>query len=133
SWSRSTTRSTSQSPRSWGRKLSPPETSTDVIVVGAGLAGLTATLELLDHGRRVLLVDRCHPHEVGGLAREAFGGVFMVDSREQRRSRVKDSLELALEDWMRVAGFEESDVWPRAWAEQYVARARDEVGGWLRE
>jgi uncharacterized protein len=103
----------------------------DVLVVGAGLAGLVTTLELLERGRQVLLVDRCLPEEVGGLAREAFGGMFMVDSAEQRRSGIEDSVELALEDWLRVAGFEESDVWPRRWAEAYVARARDEVGAWL--
>ena len=103
----------------------------DVVVIGAGLAGLATTLELLDGGRRVLLADRCRPDEVGGLAREAFGGVFMVDTREQRRSRIRDSTELALADWLRVADFETEDVWPRRWAEQYVARARDDVGGWL--
>jgi predicted oxidoreductase len=104
----------------------------DVLVVGAGIAGLVTTLELLEQGREVLLVDRCLPEEVGGLAREAFGGMFMVDSSEQRRSGVRDSVELALEDWLRVAEFEESDVWPRRWAEEYVARARDEVGEWLK-
>jgi predicted oxidoreductase len=104
----------------------------DVVVIGAGIAGLVATLELLENGRSVLLVDRCHPEEVGGLAREAFGGTFMVDTPEQRRSGVRDSVELALEDWLRVAEFERADEWPRRWAEQYVARARDEVGGWLK-
>ncbi len=107
-------------------------TEPDVVVIGAGLAGLATTLELLDGGRRVLLADRCRPEEVGGLAREAFGGVFMVDSREQRFSKVQDSNELALADWLRVAEFEPEDVWPRQWAEQYVTRARDDVGGWLK-
>ena len=100
--------------------------------MGAGIAGLVATLELLDHGRDVVLLDRCHPEEIGGLAREAFGGMFMVDTEEQRRGGVKDSVELALDDWLRVADFEPEDEWPRRWAEQYVARARDEVGNWLR-
>jgi predicted oxidoreductase len=104
----------------------------DVLVVGAGLAGLVTTLELVERGHEVLLVDRCRPEEVGGLAREAFGGMFMVDTREQRRSRIHDSVELALEDWERMAGFEEGDVWPRRWASEYVARARDEVGEWLK-
>src|SRR5919206_2375166 len=104
----------------------------DVIVVGAGIAGLVATLELLEHGRDVLLIDRCKPEEVGGLAREAFGGMFMADTSEQRRSRIPDSVELALEDWLRMADFDEGDEWPRRWAEQYVARARDEAGGWLK-
>src|SRR5437588_9204162 len=112
--------------------MSPGESKADVVVVGAGIAGLVAALELLEHGRGVLLVDRCHPEELGGLAREAFGGMFMVDTPEQRRSRIRDSVELALDDWSRVAGFEPEDVWPRRWAEEYVARARDEVGGWLK-
>lgn len=105
----------------------------DVIVVGAGLAGLVSTLELLRSGHTVLLLDRCRPHELGGLAREAFGGMFMVDSPEQRRSRIRDSERLALEDWLRIAELGAEEQWPRRWAEQYVARARDDVGGWLRE
>jgi predicted oxidoreductase len=104
----------------------------DVVVIGAGIAGLVTTLELLEHGRDVVLVDRCRPEEVGGLAREAFGGMFMADTSEQRRSGIPDSVELALEDWMRMADFDEGDEWPRRWAEQYVARARDDVGGWLK-
>jgi len=109
------------------------DSSTDAIVVGAGLAGLVCTLELLRGGHSVLLLDRCRPEEVGGLAREAFGGMFMVDSPEQRRSRIPDSERVALEDWLRVAELEPEDEWPRRWAEQYVTRARDDVGGWLRE
>jgi uncharacterized protein len=105
----------------------------DAIVIGAGLAGLVSTLELMRSGHTVLLLDRCRPEEVGGLAREAFGGMFMVDSPEQRRSRIPDSERLALEDWLRIADFDPRDVWPRRWAEQYVTRARDDVGGWLRE
>ncbi len=104
-------------------------------MVGAGIAGLVVTLELLeqlDSSQRILLLDRCQPEEVGGLAREAFGGMFMVDTREQRRSGIRDSVELALEDWLRVAEFTPEDDWPRRWAEEYVARARDEVGGWLK-
>src|SRR5438105_15435970 len=105
----------------------------DVVVIGAGIAGLVATLELLEQSTgTVLLVDRCAPEEVGGLAREAFGGMFMVDTREQRFSRIRDSVELALADWLRVAEFEQGDLWPRRWAQEYVARARDEVGGWLK-
>src|ERR671938_750704 len=107
--------------------------SADVVVVGAGIAGLVTTLDLLEAGRDVLLLDRCKPEEVGGLAREAFGGMFMVDSPQQRRSGIEDSYELALDDWLRIAGFDEDDVWPKRWAEQYVARARDEVGGWLKQ
>src|SRR3954471_19464849 len=104
----------------------------DVIVIGGGIAGLVATLELLEHGRDVLLIDRCKPEEVGGLAREAFGGMFMVDTKEQRRGGIKDSVELATDDWMRMADFDPEDEWPRRWAQEYVKRARDEVGEWLK-
>jgi predicted oxidoreductase len=110
----------------------PSPGQADVIVVGGGLAGLVTTLELLEHGRDVLLLDRCRPEELGGLAREAFGGMFMADTPEQRRSGIPDSTELALEDWMRMADFDPGDEWPRRWAEQYVTRARDDVGGWLK-
>jgi len=109
------------------------ENTPDVIVVGAGLAGLVSTLELLRSGHTVLLLDRCQAQEIGGLAREAFGGMFMVDSPEQRRSRIPDNERLALEDWLRIAEFDPEDTWPRRWAEQYVTRARDDVGGWLRQ
>src|SRR4051794_21023609 len=115
----------------WQRKSSLAERA-DVVVIGAGIAGLVASLELLEHGRDVLLLDRCQPHELGGLAREAFGGTFMVDTPEQRRSGIEDSFDLAWQDWQTLAGFEDGDVWPKRWAEQYVARARDEVGGWLK-
>jgi predicted oxidoreductase len=111
----------------------PELTRAHVVVVGAGLAGLVTTLELLERSdRRILLLDGCEPHEVGGLAREAFGGMFMVDTPEQRFSRIRDSEQLALADWQRVAEFDEADEWPRRWAKEYVARARDEVGGWLK-
>jgi uncharacterized protein len=109
-----------------------PANAPEAIVVGAGIAGLVCTLELLRGGHTVLLLDRCAPRELGGLAREAFGGMFMVDSPEQRRSRIPDSEQLALEDWLRIAELEPGDEWPRRWAEQYVTRARDDVGGWLR-
>ena len=107
----------------------------DAIIIGAGIAGLVTTLELLEKPqgpKSLLLVDRCYPQEVGGLAREAFGGMFMVDTPEQRRSGIRDTVELAMDDWSRVAGFDAEDVWPRRWAEAYVSKARDEVGGWLK-
>src|SRR3954465_14557382 len=104
----------------------------DVIVGGGGIAGLVATLELLEHGRDVLLIDRCKPEVDGGLAREAFGGSVMGAPSEQGPPRIPDSVELALEDWMRMADFDESDEWPRRWAEQYVGGPRDHVGRWLK-
>ena len=105
----------------------------DVIVVGAGLAGLVATAELADAGRRVVLVDQEPEASLGGQAFWSFGGLFFVDSPEQRRLGVRDSHELALQDWMGSAGFDrEEDHWPRKWAEAYVDFAAGEKYSWLR-
>ncbi len=71
----------------------------DVVIVGAGIAGITCALELLEQGRRVLLLDRDSPERLGGLARLSFGGMFAVDTPEQRRAGIHDSVQLALADW----------------------------------
>jgi predicted oxidoreductase len=90
----------------------------DAIVVGAGLAGLVATAELADAGRRVVLVDQEPEAALGGQAYWSFGGPFLVDSPEQRRLRIRDSHELAWQDWLGTAGFHRpEDHWPRRWAE----------------
>ncbi|MFD9907776.1 FAD-binding dehydrogenase [Streptomyces sp. NPDC059063] len=104
----------------------------DVIVIGAGLAGLTATAELVDAGRRVILVDQEPEQSIGGQAHWSFGGLFFVDSPEQRRMRIKDHRELALQDWLGTAAFDrEEDHWPRKWAEAYVDFAAGEKRPWL--
>jgi hypothetical protein len=106
----------------------------DVIVVGAGLAGLTAAAELVDGGRKVIVVDQEPEQSLGGQAFWSFGGLFFVDSPEQRRMRIRDSHELALQDWMGTAGFDrEEDAWPRKWAEAYVDFAAGEKRSWLYE
>ena len=106
----------------------------DAIVVGAGLAGLVATAELADAGRRVLLVDQEPEQSLGGQAWWSFGGLFFVDSPEQRRMRINDSHALALQDWMGTAGFDrEEDHWPRQWAQAYVDFASGEKRAWLHE
>jgi uncharacterized protein len=105
----------------------------DVIVVGAGLAGLVATAELADAGKRVLLLDQEPAASLGGQAHWSFGGLFLIDSPEQRRLRVRDSLELARQDWFGTAGFDrEEDRWPRQWAEAYLQFAAGEKRAWLR-
>jgi predicted oxidoreductase len=104
----------------------------DVIVVGAGLAGLVATAELADAGRKVILVDQEPEASLGGQAFWSFGGLFLVDSPEQRRFRVRDSTELAWQDWLGTAGFDrDEDHWPRRWAEAYVEFAAGEKRSWL--
>jgi uncharacterized protein len=104
----------------------------DVIVVGAGLAGLVAAAEAADRGRKVIVVEQEPPQSLGGQAFWSLGGLFFVDSPEQRRMRIHDSLELALQDWMGTAGFDrDEDHWPRAWAEAYVHFAHGEKRTWL--
>jgi len=104
----------------------------DVIVVGAGLAGLVATAELADAGRRVILLDQEPEQNLGGQAFWSFGGLFFVDSPEQRRMRIRDSFDLAWQDWLGTAGFDRSeDHWPRRWAEAYVQFAAGEKRAWL--
>ena len=102
-------------------------------MVGAGLAGLVATAELAGAGRRVILLEQEPAPWLGGQAFWSFGGLFLVNSPEQRRLGVRDSHELALKDWMATAGFDrEEDRWPRMWAEAYVAFAAGENRSWLR-
>jgi uncharacterized protein len=105
----------------------------DVIVVGGGLAGLVAATEIADAGKRVIVVDQEGEQSLGGQAFWSLGGLFLVDTPEQRRLGIKDSFELALQDWMGSAGFDrDDDLWPRRWAEAYVAFAAGEKRGWLR-
>jgi predicted oxidoreductase len=104
----------------------------DAIVVGAGLAGLVATAELAYAGRRVILLDQEPEQSFGGQAFWSLGGLFLVDTPEQRRFRVRDSRELALQDWLGSAGFDRpEDKWPRQWAEAYVEFASGEKRQWL--
>lgn len=106
----------------------------DVIVVGAGLAGLVAACELVERGRRVLIVDQENEANVGGQAFWSFGGLFLVDSPEQRRLGIRDSHALALQDWLGTAGFDRpEDHWPRQWAHAYVDFAAGEKRSWLRD
>jgi hypothetical protein len=104
----------------------------DAIIVGAGLAGLVAATELADAGKRVIILDQEPEQSLGGQAFWSLGGLFLVDSPEQRRMRIHDSYELALEDWMGSAAFDrEEDHWPRQWAQAYVAFAAGEKRSWL--
>jgi predicted oxidoreductase len=108
----------------------------EVIVIGGGIAGICAALELLDAGRQVLLLERDTAENFGGLAKESFGGIFLVGTPEQRRAGIRDTPELALADWHAFGALDPNDPndrWPCAWAEAYVQRCHDEVGVWLRK
>jgi predicted oxidoreductase len=106
----------------------------DVIIVGAGLAGLVAAAELVEAGKKVVIIDQEPEQSLGGQAFWSFGGLFLVDSPEQRRMGIRDSYELAHEDWMGTAGFDRADDhWPRRWAEAYLGFAAGEKRSWLKQ
>lgn len=105
----------------------------DVIIVGAGIAGIITAIELLDAGKRVLLLDRDVEQELGGLAKWAFGGMFFVDTKHQRRNGIKDSVDLAMRDWFAFADFTEEEHWGKKWAEQYIHLCTDHGYHWMRQ
>ncbi len=107
----------------------------DVAIVGAGLAGLVAACELIDAKKRVLLVDQEPENSMGGQAFWSFGGIFLVNSPEQKRLGIKDSKELAWQDWLGTAGFDrlqDEDAWAYKWARAYVDFAAGEKYAWLK-
>lgn len=104
----------------------------DAIVIGAGLAGLTATIELLEQKKKVLLLERGTRKNLGGLAKNSFGGVLLINTPEQKRSGIKDSEELALEDWLRYGEITEVD-WPYKWAKFYSEHSIDMIYEWLKK
>ena len=106
----------------------------DAIVVGAGLSGLVAAVEIAAAWKRVIVLDQEPRQSLGGQAHWSFGGLFFIDSPEQRRLRIHDSGELARRDWLGAAGFDRpEDHWPRQWAEAYLAFAAGEKRAWLHE
>lgn len=105
----------------------------DVVVVGGGIAGISAALELLEHDKRVLLVDRDSEKRFGGQAITAFGGMLIVGTPLQKRMGVKDSPSLAFSDWCNRADFGEDDILPRKWAEMYCRRSMPDVYQWVRD
>ncbi|MGA3311152.1 MAG: FAD-binding dehydrogenase [Xanthobacteraceae bacterium] len=105
----------------------------DVIIVGAGLAGLVAAAELAEARKKIIVLDQEPAQSLGGQAFWSLGGIFLVDSPEQRRMGIRDSHALALEDWLGTAAFDrDEDFWPRQWAQAYVAFAASEKRSWLR-
>lgn len=107
--------------------------STDILVIGWGLAGLVAAAEGAAAGKRVVIVDQEPRTNLGGQAHWSFGGLMLIDSPEQRRMGIRDSPDLARQDWFATAGFDrDEDHWPRRWAEAYLEFAHEEKRAWLR-
>jgi len=104
----------------------------DVVVIGGGIAGIVTALEVIQSGKSVVLIDRDSEDRVGGLAKESFGGMFFVDSPEQRRGGIKDSQELAFADWQSFAEFGRDEIWTKRWAELMVERCTPDIYEWLK-
>jgi predicted oxidoreductase len=104
---------------------------TEIVVAGGGLAGIVTAYELLSSGHRVLLIDKDKRENFGGLAKQSFGGVHMIDTPHQRRLRIKDSPELAWRDWQSVADYESCDDWPRRWGKFYCEHSRADIFDFL--
>lgn len=104
----------------------------DALIVGGGIAGITTALELLDRGKRVILLERAPRERLGGLANEAFGGMLFAGTGLQRLNGIHDNKELFRADWFRAAEFGANDEWPKRWADTYIERSTPDVYDWLR-
>ena len=109
----------------------PGRLSADVVIAGAGIAGVAAAIEALERGRRVILVDRDVEENLGGQAKDAFGGLWFAGTPLQRRRGISDGPELGFADWLSFGELGDDDAWPRAWAKAYVERCVPEVHDWL--
>lgn len=105
----------------------------DIIIVGGGIAGIITALELLDSGKKITIIDRDSENNFGGLAKWAFGGMFFVDTKHQRRGGITDSVELAKRDWFSFAEFDEKEYWGKKWAEQYIHLCTEHAYKWLKK
>ncbi|MEO1515057.1 MAG: FAD-binding dehydrogenase [Bacteroidota bacterium] len=113
--------------------MNPIKYQADIIIAGGGLSGIVTALELLDSGKKILMIDRDTADNFGGLSKWAFGGMFFVNSKHQRRAGIRDSVDLALKDWFSFAEFEEDEYWGKKWAEQYIHLCTPHSYEWLRK
>lgn len=105
----------------------------DVAIVGGGIAGMIAALELLNEGKKVIIIDRDTKANFGGLAKWAFGGMFFVNSKHQQKRGINDSIDLATKDWYSFAEFTDDEVWGKRWADQYINFCTPHGYQWLRD
>jgi len=104
----------------------------DVVVIGAGLSGLTTALELIHKGKKVILIERNHTNKLGGLATQSGGGINIIGSPVQKRTGILDSPDLAYRDWCNFAEFDETDYYPKAWAKKYTEESVEKIYYWLK-
>ncbi|MBO3761883.1 FAD-binding dehydrogenase [Ciceribacter sp. L1K22] len=111
-----------------------PASQFDVAVIGGGLAGLVAATEAAERGLKVCVLDQEGEQNLGGQAFWSLGGLFFIDSPEQRRLGIRDSQALARQDWLGSAAFDRAeDYWPRLWADAYLEFAAGEKRRWLHD
>lgn len=111
--------------------MSEQQYKSDVLIIGGGLAGMVTALELLDTGRKVMILDRDVAERFGGLARDAFGGMALSGTFQQKLNGIHDTPELLLRDWLSFAEFSPDDKWPLKWAQMYAERNHDDIYRWL--
>ncbi|PCJ50039.1 MAG: FAD-binding dehydrogenase [Gammaproteobacteria bacterium] len=99
----------------------------DVIIIGAGISGLVCALESLRQGKKVIILDAQSRERAGGLARVAFGGMALIDTPEQKSKGIRDSAEIAFNDWCSFAEFGLKDHWPKQWAKYYTENSISEI------
>ena len=109
------------------------ENQYDVIIIGAGIAGLTAALELAKKEKQVLILDAQDETKIGGLARSAFGGMALIGTPEQKRSGITDNAEIALKDWYSFANFSQDDIFPKQWAKLYAEQSYQDVYQYIKK
>jgi predicted oxidoreductase len=101
-----------------------PEWDADLVIVGAGIAGLSAAVEVARSGGDVLVVDMASVF--GGHAVSAHGGLAIVGSPVQEAAGVADDAELAYGDFMEWGG--DAD---ETWVRYYVDHSKTEIHDWL--
>jgi hypothetical protein len=106
-------------------------TTYDTLIVGGGIAGLVTAYELLKKGQLVCIIDRDTPERLGGLARWAFGGMALSETKQQKKLNIPDSREKFLADWYSFAEFTQDDHWPKQWAKEYTENNNQRIYQYL--
>jgi flavocytochrome c len=93
-------------------------TETDVVVVGAGLAGCCAAIEAASHGASVLLLEKTR--RAGGSSRMSSGFFAFSGTEDQRAAGVIDSNERFLDDLRRVGAGANDEALSRTFIDQQL-------------